>query len=261
MDRTLTIADIDVHSEGQGGRTLVMVHGWPDTYRLWDGQVEAWKASHTCVRFTLPGFDIAKPRRLVTLDAMVDSIAAVVDTVSPHKPVTLVLHDWGCYFGYQYALRHPHRVEALVGIDVGDVDSKEMKLPFRMAAFTVAYQLYLALAWLIGGKFGDGMTRWMAKKLNARTERDLIWSGMNYGYHLRWKAFFTGRSQGALPFEPQWPMLFLYGKNKPTMFHSPVFVDRLNAAPGSRAVGFEAGHWVMLDKPAEVSAEVLAWLS
>ena len=39
-----------------------MVHGWPDTYRLWDGQVEALKDRYRCVRFTLPGFDAAQPR-------------------------------------------------------------------------------------------------------------------------------------------------------------------------------------------------------
>ena len=40
-----------------------MIHGWPDTYRLWDAQVAFFKDRYRCVRFTLPGFDIDKPRR------------------------------------------------------------------------------------------------------------------------------------------------------------------------------------------------------
>jgi pimeloyl-ACP methyl ester carboxylesterase len=55
------IDGIDVFIEGDGPHTVLMVHGWPDTHRLWDTTVEALKARHRCVRFTLAGFAIAEP--------------------------------------------------------------------------------------------------------------------------------------------------------------------------------------------------------
>ena len=48
--------DVELLVEGAGERAIVMVHGWPDTHRLWDGQVAALKNRYLCVRFTLPGF-------------------------------------------------------------------------------------------------------------------------------------------------------------------------------------------------------------
>jgi pimeloyl-ACP methyl ester carboxylesterase len=255
-----TIRDVDVYIEGEGKETIVMIHGWPDTYRLWDEQVENLKKKFVCVRFTLPGFDITKKRKLYTVPELIDIFSEIIDTVSPDKKVTLLLHDWGCVFGYQYYMKHKDRVSKLIGIDIGDVDSKNLDLPFKMVLFAVSYQLWLACAWLIGGKVGDGMTRWLARKFKIRADINLIWSGMNYGYHIKYSSAFRGKKMSPTLFDPTTPMLFLYGKNKPTMFHSRNFVYKINTAPGSRAVGFDAGHWVMLDKPAEVSEEINSWL-
>jgi pimeloyl-ACP methyl ester carboxylesterase len=132
----LEVQDMDVFIEGKGSETIVMVHGWPDTWRLWDGQVELLKKNYRCVRFSLPGFDIAKKRRHYTGQQVIDAIAAVVDQVSPKGKVTLMLHDWGCVYGYQYYMQHQDRVSRIVGVDVGDARSKHMKLPLKMVLFS-----------------------------------------------------------------------------------------------------------------------------
>lgn len=60
----VSIQDVEIHFEGDGAQTVVMLHGWPDSYRLWDSTVEALKDRFCCARFTLPGFDLARaPRR------------------------------------------------------------------------------------------------------------------------------------------------------------------------------------------------------
>src|SRR5438045_1806199 len=51
-----------------------MIHGWPDTWRLWDGQVPALSDRYRCVRFTLPGFDVSQPKRAYSVDEVVDAI-------------------------------------------------------------------------------------------------------------------------------------------------------------------------------------------
>lgn len=60
---SLQIDGIDIHIEGDGPGTMVMIHGWPDTWRLWDEQVAFFKPGMRCVRFTLPGFDLDGPRK------------------------------------------------------------------------------------------------------------------------------------------------------------------------------------------------------
>jgi len=52
----LLIDGVDVHVAGEGGQSIVMIHGWPDTYRLWDAQAAFFRDRYRCVRFTLPGF-------------------------------------------------------------------------------------------------------------------------------------------------------------------------------------------------------------
>ena len=38
-DSTLQVQGIDLHISGEGPQTIVMIHGWPDTWRLWDATV------------------------------------------------------------------------------------------------------------------------------------------------------------------------------------------------------------------------------
>ena len=110
---------IEIHVEGDGAETVVMVHGWPDTYRLWDAQVAFLKSRYRCVRFTLPGFDVTKQRRGFSIDQIAEFLRQVVERVSPGRKVTLLLHDWGCAFGYQFYARFPELVARIVGVDIG----------------------------------------------------------------------------------------------------------------------------------------------
>ena len=122
----MKIQGVEIQIEGKGAETLVMLHGWPDTLALWNDTVEALSASHQCVRFTLPAFDANAPMQPKSLMEMVSFIDEVVNAVSPQKPVTLVLHDWGCVFGYEYAAQHPERVKRMVAVDVGDHNSQAL---------------------------------------------------------------------------------------------------------------------------------------
>src|SRR6185295_1202763 len=102
LSDVLAVDGIEIHVDGDGAETIVMVHGWPDTYRIWDAQVAFLKSRYRCARFTLPGFDIARPRRAYSLEEVCDFIRRVVERVSPGRKVTILLHDWGCLFGYQF---------------------------------------------------------------------------------------------------------------------------------------------------------------
>ena len=59
----VSIAGVDIHVEGEGAEAIVMVHGWPDTYRLWGAQAQFLKDRYRCIRFSLPGFEADQPRR------------------------------------------------------------------------------------------------------------------------------------------------------------------------------------------------------
>ena len=297
-----SIDAVDVHVEGSGTEALLMVHGWPDTHRLWDSQVEHLKDRYRCIRFTLPGFDggcmpapgrfapaprghrrgpfvahgeqpswggpakVAQPRRAHSLAELVATLRQVVQRTCPGQRVTLLLHDWGCVFGYEFAMRHPELVQRIVGVDIGDAGSRAHgeALPARAKLMVFAYQAWLALAWVIGGhvsaRLGDRMTRWMARVLRCRSDPGLIGWHMNYPYFIQWSGA-HGSYRRALRFEPSCPMLYLWGRKKPFQFHSARWVEALRAKPGCQALEFDTGHWLMTARPQAFNEAVAAWLA
>ena len=239
-----------------------MIHGWPDTYRLWDGQVAFLRDRYRCVRFTLPGFDIDKPRRAYSLDETMAIVKSIVERTSPGRSVILMLHDWGCAFGYQFAMRYPALVSKIIGVDIGDAGTSAhiRSLGVRAKAMVFAYQVWLAAAWRIGGRIGDRMTLWMARIARCPSERRFIDSRMDYPYYIRWaKAY--GSYRAMVRFEPSVPMLFIYGKRKPFLFHTPAWAEALALRAGGQVHGLETGHWVMSQAPQEFNAVVAAWLA
>ena len=265
MSPTCTIQGVDVFVEGDGAHTLVMLHGWPDDLRLWDSTVQALKGRFRCVRFTLPGFDLTKPPRVLPLAEITGLIDAVASFASPNAPVTLLLHDWGCVFGYEFAAMHPARVARVVAVDIGDHNSRAyLRALGAKAGFMIfAYQIWLALAWEIGTRLSstlaDWMTRWMAQLIGCRTMSEHIGWQMNYPYAMSW--FGTqGGLKGVAKVKPDWPLLYIYGARKPFMFHSTQWLEQVAQRPGSLVQAFPTGHWVMVQKPAEFNACISDWL-
>jgi pimeloyl-ACP methyl ester carboxylesterase len=257
----MDIDGISVQVEGDGPGSVVMVHGWPDTWQLWDAQVDALKSRWRCVRFTLPGFDLSLPGGARSLDAVVECLHQVVLRACPGERVTLLLHDWGCVYGYQFALRHPQLVERVIGVDIGDAGSRHHRAQLgakaKLAVF--GYQLWLATAWRIGGKLGDRMARRMAAAMRCPTDAQAIGAQMGYPYAVQWFGV-AGGFGGVRPFDPAVPMLYLYGQRKPFMFHSQAWLDALAARPACRVVGLPTGHWVMLQQPEAFNQALLEWL-
>ena len=257
----MRIDGIEVIVEGQGTKSILMIHGWPDTHRLWDGQVAALSERYRCVRFTLPGFDRKPGKHAHSLDEVIELIRRIVEQACAGERVVLLVHDWGCLFGYQFATRYPDLVERVIGVDIGDAGSRRnlAELGAKGKLLVLAYQLWLATAWRIGGAIGDLMARGMARALRCPTDPRSIHSGMGYPYALRWFGV-AGGLKNLKTFEPRTPMLFIYGERKPFMFHSQAWAERLAARPQSRVLGLPTGHWVMIGRAREFNDAVSAWL-
>ena len=235
--------------EGAGPRTIVMVHGWPDTHRLWDSTVEALKGQYRCVRFTLPGFEPGAPKRAYAFSELMEVLRQVVEKFSP---ATLLLHDWGCLFGYQFAMRHPELVERVIGVDIGDAGSRQHLAEIGASGKLkiVAYQVWLALAWVLGS---DAMARTMARLIRVPAGRE-VRAQMGYPYAMRWFGV-AGGFKDLRVFKPHCPMLFLYGRRKPVMFHSDTWAQRVESC------AFHTGHWVMVQARDEFNQAILDWLA
>jgi pimeloyl-ACP methyl ester carboxylesterase len=88
-----------VFSSGdQANATVLLVHGYPDTHRVWDAVCRDLSADFHVVRYDVRGAgrsgspaDLAGYR----LDRLADDLFAVAGAVSPDRPVHVAGHDWG----------------------------------------------------------------------------------------------------------------------------------------------------------------------
>ena len=269
MSRQETWAGTPVAIDEPTGRpaldTLVLLHGWPDSAALWDDTVAVLASRWRCVRYTLPGYAPGDVPAAHGLAQVVEQLHQVVLQAGGGRPVTLLLHDWGCLFGYHFMRLHPALVSRVIGVDIGDAGSRAHQgdLNLKAKLGVLGYQLWLALAWRIGGGLGDRMARKLAVAMHVPTPTQSIRAQMGYPYWITWTGA-HGSYRAVKAFgadEPRVPMLFLYGRRKPFMFHSRAWAQALVTRPGCRVVEMNTGHWVMLNAPADFQAVVTDWLA
>lgn len=246
------------------GPTVVFIHGWPDDARLWHAQVPALGSDFRCVLVTLPNFG----RRAMKIGGfdfpeLVEMLANTVRAVQPEGRVHLVTHDWGTYMGYSLEKAHPELVERMVALDVGGHIGRP---PAKAAAMLAAYQWALIAAWIVGGvvpPLGNALSRIVGAVVRVPKERRrAIRSRFNYSYFYLWRAMLLPWKRASLlgRYRPQCPLLYLYGRRKPLMFHSPKWL-RIVEESGGRWEELDAGHWLMESRPDEVNERIRDWLA
>jgi len=96
-------------------RTLLFLHGIPDSGSAWAPLIARLPPEYTCLAPDLPGFGSrAPPDRLATLADLRSAVARVIAELPLPAPFTLVVHDVGGLFGLTWAVAHPERLERLV---------------------------------------------------------------------------------------------------------------------------------------------------
>jgi pimeloyl-ACP methyl ester carboxylesterase len=105
---------------------VLLLHGWPDTHRLWRHQVAALTAAgHRTIAPDLRGFgDSDKPEDVSSYEVAhhIADLIAILDALDVEK-VALVGHDWGAAVAWSFAAYAPERVDRLVSLTVGHPQS------------------------------------------------------------------------------------------------------------------------------------------
>lgn len=144
------ILDIAYEAAGDGATAAVLVHGWPDDPRAWDGVTS--RLHRAGVRIVAPylrGFGPTRFRDAGTLrsgqiSALVQDLLDLLDALGTER-VLLVGHDWGARAAYGVAALAPERLLGLVACSVGyGTNSPAQQLPFDQAR-AYWYHWYFAL--------------------------------------------------------------------------------------------------------------------
>ena len=124
--------------------------------------------------------------------------------------------------------------------------------------FVLAYQIYLATAFLLGGAIGRIMTQKMAAFFrHSPTYFTKISSAQNYPYYYLWKNKLLGglklRPNYLRGYRPSVPIVYMYAKNKPFQFHGPKWLRLFNPedqnCKNNEIHEMATGHWIMKKYP------------
>ena len=124
--RKVPVRDLifDVAEQGvPGGRPVLLLHGFPQTHRAFDGVAARLAASHAPLRLLAPdqrGYSPgARPAEAsaYALPALASDMVGLLDACGIEH-VDLVGHDWGAMVAWYLAARYPDRVRTLTAVSV-----------------------------------------------------------------------------------------------------------------------------------------------
>ncbi|MFD8735863.1 SDR family oxidoreductase [Streptomyces sp. NPDC059618] len=160
---------------GDAGRpTVVLVHGYPDSKEVWS-EVAARLAG----RFHVVLYDVrghggsTAPLPLrggFTLEKLTDDFLAVIDAVSPGKPVHLVGHDWGSVQSWEFVTvaRTEGRIASFTSMSGPSLDHFGHWIRRRTRRPTPRR---------IGQLLGQGAKSWYVYLLHTPVLPELAWRG------------------------------------------------------------------------------------
>lgn len=154
--------------------TVVLVHGYPDSKEVWS-EVAARLAD----RFHVVLYDVrghgrsTAPRPLrggFTLAKLTDDFLAVVDAVSPDRPVHLVGHDWGSVQAWEFVTvaRTEGRIASFTSISGPSLDHFGHWIGARVKRPTPRR---------VGQLLGQGAKSWYVYLLHTPVLPELAWRG------------------------------------------------------------------------------------
>jgi NAD(P)-dependent dehydrogenase (short-subunit alcohol dehydrogenase family)/pimeloyl-ACP methyl ester carboxylesterase len=154
--------------------TVVLVHGYPDSKEVWSEV-----AVRLADRFHVVLYDVrghgrsTAPRPLrggFTLAKLTDDFLAVVDAVSPDRPVHLVGHDWGSVQSWEFVTvgRTEGRIASFTSISGPSLDHFGHWIDARVKRPTPRR---------VGQLLGQGAKSWYVYLLHTPALPELAWRG------------------------------------------------------------------------------------
>jgi pimeloyl-ACP methyl ester carboxylesterase len=115
---TVDGARIHFSKYGKGPKTVVFIHGWTCNESTWSPQVPVFEKNYRVITIDLPGHGKSEfPKgETLSMDVFARAIEAVRAEVKVDR-IALVGHSMGAAVIWQYAVRYPRHVAALVPVD------------------------------------------------------------------------------------------------------------------------------------------------
>ena len=126
----------------------------------------------------------------------------------------------------------------------------------KFILFVIFYQLFLAIAFLIGGSIGKMMTQKMMGWFRHNPPyANSVTSAGNYPYYYNWKNLLLSVIKLRKPYlkgyRPSVPVVYMYAGKKPFQFHGQRWINYIekNKENHYEIHEMQAGHWFMKNFP------------
>jgi pimeloyl-ACP methyl ester carboxylesterase len=271
--RTVPVGSLSITVTDHGpldGEAVLMIHGWPDTARLWRHQVPSLvERGHRVLAPDMPG--IGRSSRPDSLDGyrathMAGDMLALLDDAGVER-AHVVAHDWGAAVAWAMAITTPERVRSLTALSVGHPNAfaaaglQQMRASWYMLLFQfdgIAEQWLSQNDWaafrrLMGGH--PETERWIE---NLSPEGALT-SSLNWYRANAHPSRLLGRSHDVpacrVPTMGVWSSRD-FALTERQMRDSGEFVD----GPWRYERVEDCSHWMQLDAPDHLNRLLLDWL-
>ncbi|WP_406094691.1 SDR family oxidoreductase [Streptomyces sp. NBC_01013] len=154
--------------------TIVLVHGYPDSKEVWTQVARLLAQEWHVVLYDVRGHGSSTPpvplRGGFTLEKLTDDFLAVVDAVSPDRPVHVVGHDWGSVQAWEFATvsRTEGRIASFTSMSGPSLDHFGHWIKQRMSRPTPRR---------VGQLLGQGAKSWYVYLLHTPVLPELAWRG------------------------------------------------------------------------------------
>ena len=239
---------------------LLMLHGIPDSGRVWNGVARALGSDARCHAPDLPGFGPASaPFAPQGIDALVEAVDEAAARLS--HPIVMVVHDAGALFGLAWAAVRPHRIAALVILNASVFPDRRWHWGARLLRTPAAGELAMAL--MTAPAFRRELQR---AARGGRSESDIADTFRAFGpsarrtalelYRLQSRRFLSELSASALDLVARRPSLVVWGEADPYL--PAKFAVRWGAGTVHRHAAL--GHWPHAEAPTQVAADIRSFL-
>jgi pimeloyl-ACP methyl ester carboxylesterase len=228
----------------------VLVHGVPDTHRLWD-PLRAHLQRADLVTPSLPGFGVPLPSGFTaSKEEYVDWLIGEIEGFG--APVDLVGHDWGSLLVQRVVSLRPDLIRTWACGD-GPVDVEyvwhDMARQWQTPAVGEQIMAAFAPEMLEDGLVAAGVPRQYAHEASHHVDETMRACILR----LYRSAVHVGREWQSAVEKVTRPALILWSRDDP--YVAPVFAERLAARVRGELLLFEGcGHWWPLERPAEAAA-------
>lgn len=227
----------------------VLVHGVPDTHRLWD-RLRAHLSRRDVIAVSLPGFDAPVPPGFApTKEAYVDWLVAEIARLG--TPADLVGHDWGSILVQRVVSVRPDLVRTWACGD-GPIDAEyvwhDLAQQWQTPGGGEAVMEAMTEEALAEGLPAAGIPPEIAREVARHVDATM-------------KACILGLYRSAVRVGAEWqagveqvtrPALVLWSRDDP--YVAPRFAERLAARVRGELVFLDGcGHWWPYERPAEAA--------